>query len=157
VGNPGQRDDNANGVGDACDLLVQGIAVPVDVSGPINLRSGGVTPVVLLGSRRLDVAAIDPTTLAFGPGAAALAHQNGPHFDDVNDDGLLWIYWATSGPERRSSAPKIPRSASRGRPWAGSPSRAAMRSGPWDAQPVASAKLALVLLSISHLRRRAAR
>ena len=29
------------------------------------------------------------TSLAFGPDAAGIAHSNGPHFDDVDGDGLL--------------------------------------------------------------------
>jgi hypothetical protein len=31
---------------------------------------------------------VDVTTLAFGQDGTALAHRNGPHFEDVNDDGI---------------------------------------------------------------------
>jgi hypothetical protein len=55
---------------------------------PINPWSQGVIPVAILGSDSFDVQDVDPDTLAFGPNAAALAHGNGPHYDDVNDDGF---------------------------------------------------------------------
>jgi uncharacterized secreted protein with C-terminal beta-propeller domain len=55
----------------------------------INPASGGVVPVAVLGSDSFDVLDVDGTTLAFGPHGAALAHRNGPHFEDVNGDGLL--------------------------------------------------------------------
>ena len=44
--------------------------------------------VAILGSDTVDVMDVDPDTLAFGPAGAALAHPNGPHFEDVNDDGF---------------------------------------------------------------------
>jgi len=55
---------------------------------PINPLSRGVVPVAILGSDTFDVADVDVTTLAFGPNGAALAHQNGPHVKDANNDGL---------------------------------------------------------------------
>jgi len=54
----------------------------------VNPMSRGVIPVAILGSDRLDVDDLDVTTLAFGPGAARLAHRNGPHVKDVNHDGI---------------------------------------------------------------------
>jgi hypothetical protein len=57
-------------------------------------RTKGVIPVALLGSASLDVTTIDVTTLAFGPGGAAPAHDlSNPatyaeHLQDVNNDGL---------------------------------------------------------------------
>lgn len=56
---------------------------------PVNLRSRGALPVAVYGSDDFDVTQIDPSTLAFGPGEAGLAHRNGPHFEDVNADGRL--------------------------------------------------------------------
>jgi hypothetical protein len=55
---------------------------------PINPFARGVIPVAILGSDDFDVSDVDATTLAFGPHGAALDHAHGPHFDDVNDDGL---------------------------------------------------------------------
>ena len=55
----------------------------------INPASQGVIPVATLGSADFDVLDVDATTLAFGPGAAALAHGKGPHYgDDVDGDGF---------------------------------------------------------------------
>jgi hypothetical protein len=54
----------------------------------INPFSRGVIPVAILGTEQFAAADVDATTLAFGPDGAALAHRNGPHFEDVNDDGL---------------------------------------------------------------------
>jgi len=34
------------------------------------------------------VADVDGTTLAFGPSGAPLVHSHGPHYEDVNADGL---------------------------------------------------------------------
>jgi hypothetical protein len=48
----------------------------------------GILPVAILGSDTFDVADVDVTTLAFGPGGAPPDHSHGPHFEDVNDDGL---------------------------------------------------------------------
>lgn len=73
--------------------VVPGFEIELDIkpgndAGPINLLSNGVIPVAILGSDIFEVADVDVDTLAFGPGAAAPAHKQGGHFDDVNDDGL---------------------------------------------------------------------
>jgi hypothetical protein len=54
----------------------------------INPSLEGVLPVAILGSDTFDVADVDVTTLAFGPGAVSFAHRNGPHYEDVNRDGF---------------------------------------------------------------------
>jgi hypothetical protein len=54
----------------------------------VNPRSRGVIPVAIIGSDTFDVAEIDVTTLAFGPGGAPIAHLNG-HLQDVNYDGIM--------------------------------------------------------------------
>jgi hypothetical protein len=62
----------------------------------IDPASGGVVSVAVLGSETFDVASVDATILAFGPGGASVAHRHGPHFEDVNGDGLtdlLAHYW----------------------------------------------------------------
>jgi hypothetical protein len=74
-------------------LTAMGDTVKVDIKpgsevNPINPRSRGVIPVAILGSDTFDVADVDATTLAFGPGAAPLAHRNGPHRKDANHDGI---------------------------------------------------------------------
>jgi hypothetical protein len=54
----------------------------------INPSLEGVLPVTILGSDSFDVADVDVTTLAFGPCGASFDHSHGPHFEDVNGDGL---------------------------------------------------------------------
>lgn len=61
---------------------------PDSSRNPINPASQGVVPVAILGSLGFDVADVDVTTLAFGPGAAAPFHDPGGHLADVNDDGF---------------------------------------------------------------------
>jgi len=76
---------------------------PDSETNPINPRSHGVTPVALLGSEEFDVTEVDVTTLRFGPGEAAPAHdltEAWPHSDplrDVNRDGFtdLLVHFST--------------------------------------------------------------
>jgi len=71
-------------------------------SNSINLLSGGVIPVTILGSDTFDVTGVDVTTLVFGPDGAVPSHdltkRRGfdDHHRDVNDDGftdLLLNFW----------------------------------------------------------------
>jgi hypothetical protein len=55
---------------------------------PIDPRSRGVVPVAILGSETFDVADLDTTTLAFGPGGAPPAHRKAGHRMDPNHDGI---------------------------------------------------------------------
>jgi len=61
---------------------------PGSADNPIQTFSRGVIPVALLGSPAYDVDQVDGKSLAFGPGAAPLAHRKCPHREDVNGDGL---------------------------------------------------------------------
>jgi len=69
------------------------IEVAIDIkpgSDPnsINPSLEGNLPVAILGSDSFDVADVDVTTLAFGPGGAPIDHSQGPHFEDTNGDGF---------------------------------------------------------------------
>jgi hypothetical protein len=73
-------------------------ALPVDFNikpgsdpNSINPSLGGDLPVAILGPDSFDVAEVDVTTVAFGPDGAAPDHSQGPHFEDVNDDGLTLL------------------------------------------------------------------
>lgn len=61
---------------------------PRNLHNQVAAFSRGVIPVALLGSPSFDVERVDVESLAFGPGAAPLAHRSCPHRDDVNGDGL---------------------------------------------------------------------
>jgi hypothetical protein len=61
---------------------------PDSEDNPIQLGSRGVVPVVLYGEVDFAVEDVDLTTLTFAA-AAQVAHRNGPHFEDVDGDGLL--------------------------------------------------------------------
>jgi hypothetical protein len=79
------RDRDGDGV---CDWLP--VAIDIEPGHPIatiNPKSQGLTRVALLGSDGFDVAQVDTTTLAFGPGGAAPVHERGGESKDVNRDG----------------------------------------------------------------------
>jgi hypothetical protein len=76
--------DNIHAVPEPVDLDIK----PGSDPNSINPSDEGVTPVAILGSDTFDVADVDVTTLAFGPGGASLAHWRGPHFEDLNADGM---------------------------------------------------------------------
>jgi uncharacterized repeat protein (TIGR01451 family) len=59
---------------------------PGNASNPINLRSGGVVPIAILGTAGFDAAEIGMATLRWGPGGAP-ARLQGSHLQDVNRDG----------------------------------------------------------------------
>jgi arylsulfatase A-like enzyme len=67
------------------------IAIDIKPDGDpnsINPSLEGDVPVAIRGSEDFDVADVDVTTLAFGPGAAPIDHSHGPHFEDLDGDGL---------------------------------------------------------------------
>jgi carboxypeptidase T len=62
--NPDQVDSDKDGIGDACEV----IQVPIDIKpcscpNPLNVKSKGVLPLAVLGTKDFDVATIDPTTI----------------------------------------------------------------------------------------------
>jgi hypothetical protein len=54
----------------------------------INPFGHGVIRVALFGSASFDVADIDPPTLALGPAGSPLEQRPGPHFEDIDADGV---------------------------------------------------------------------
>jgi len=82
--------DNLRWLSQAPQLLAVEIDVrPDSVENPIRVGSRGVVPVVLYGEVDFAVEDVDVSTLGLGPDAAGVAHPNGPHFDDLDADGLL--------------------------------------------------------------------
>ncbi len=61
---------------------------PGSDQNPINPFSNGVIPVAILGTDGFDVDDVDADTLRFGRGQASPFHRRGPHYEDVNEDGL---------------------------------------------------------------------
>jgi hypothetical protein len=69
-------------------------AVEIDVkpgSDPNSIDPSleGDLPVAVLGSDDINVEDVDVDTLAFGPSGAPFDHSHGPHFEDLNGDGLI--------------------------------------------------------------------
>jgi len=85
------------GEGLALDLAFSPVVVesvdidikPDSESNSINPSLDGIVPVAILGSDIFDVADVDVATLAFGSDGAPVAHFRGPHFEDVNEDGVI--------------------------------------------------------------------
>jgi hypothetical protein len=80
--------------GNVTVLINQGGPLPISIDikpdghpNSVNPYSRGVIPVAILGSDTFDVADVDVTTLAFGPGGAPIAHRKG-HLQDVDYDGI---------------------------------------------------------------------
>jgi len=76
-----------------CTFGPELITVDIDIKpwssrNLINLASRGVIPVAILGSADFDVASVDVTTLAFGPGEAPPAHKAHGLEWDINHDGF---------------------------------------------------------------------
>lgn len=86
--------DKDGGVGSASvSVKVTEKAVGIDIKpgsdvNPINLGSGGLTPVAVYSTSTFDASTIVPSTVKFGPaGVGTDAHH--AHFDDENADGLV--------------------------------------------------------------------
>jgi len=83
--------DNFRWVGDESD---EPIALDVDIQpgsdvNRVRVNSQGVMTVAVYGAEEFDVMDLDPDTLVFGPDEMERAHRNGPHFDDLDEDGFL--------------------------------------------------------------------
>lgn len=80
--------------GDAIPAPVPTVeAVEIDVKpgsdvNPLNLNGNGVVPIAVLGSADLDVADIDPSTVAAGVDGDNASPVHGGHIEDVNGDGI---------------------------------------------------------------------
>lgn len=61
---------------------------PGDAENPINLKSKGVIPVVILTTEDFDATTVDPLSVTFGPDGATEAHNKG-HIEDADGDGDL--------------------------------------------------------------------
>lgn len=71
------------------EVLQVGLDIkPGSEVSPVNPSSRGLIPVAILASETFDVAEVDVTTLAFGPGSAIPKHRKGGHLEDVDGDGL---------------------------------------------------------------------
>ena len=82
--------DNLRWEGDMASILTAEIDImPGSGHNPLRLDRPGVVPVALFGAEDLDVTAVDPDSLGFGPEYALVAHRNGPHVMDVDGDGFL--------------------------------------------------------------------
>ncbi|MBW2497509.1 MAG: hypothetical protein JRF61_09580 [Deltaproteobacteria bacterium] len=95
-------EDGSSGVllADVSPLLHVEIDIkPGGGPNPVNPFSRGVVPVALLGSEDFDAAAVDRSTLAFGPSGAPPAHRAGGHLKDVNHDGLTDLHLHFRTPE----------------------------------------------------------
>jgi hypothetical protein len=80
-------------------LTVQIDIKPGDPNNVINLRSGGVVPVAILGSASFDATTVDPTTVNFAGAPVALRGNGKPMASvaDVNHDGYpdLLVFFRT--------------------------------------------------------------
>ncbi len=94
--------DKDGGVGtDALILTVPYVDIEIDImpgtlKNPLNMKSGGVIPVAILGSADLDVADINVSSLTLGDGTGPdtpIVQKNNGTFqaamEDVNDDGIM--------------------------------------------------------------------
>ncbi|MFZ1946835.1 MAG: CARDB domain-containing protein [bacterium] len=84
-----ELDETNNTSATLIDICAPHIDIKPDSDiNPINVKSKGVIPVLIIGSERLDVEAIIESTIVFGPAGAHIAHAHG-HLADVNMDGWM--------------------------------------------------------------------
>lgn len=100
LGNPGDIDGDGllsdNDLALLTELVNLLVLTEVDIdilpgsqTNPINLKSKGVIPVVILGSESFDIENIDVESLEFGPSGAFPKHSIRGHKEDVNSDGFM--------------------------------------------------------------------
>lgn len=95
--NGDQTNNSANAAGAAYvfGLGPSVVAVVIDIKpgddpNSINVNDrnkNAVIPVAILSDAGFDASSVDPSTVAFGPNGAVIAHASG-HIDDVNADGF---------------------------------------------------------------------